>query len=416
MRCNHVDKGLRTRLRDYFHRTRHLHDASNQKRLLSMMSPMLQSELVLSVNARWLRHVWFLQNEAVEDQFIVSLTMTLNPMVLAPFELAPFGFLYILYRGVVTIGGDLLTRGKTWGEDIILEAYSPAMRRFINAKAINYAEVYLMDWPALAQTAVAFPSSGMHIRRCALRLAMRRQLVRHAAAAKRAARREKREAAIASGQDASALNSFKRAKTFGNVLQKTTVASEGEISLQTQLINIRRAASQGASGLTPYSAEPSATAPLHGTEGELLALGTPHMPVFGGTPRVAAPAPAASFSFPDKSTRGAADATALQIEALASAVGQQVGPHSPECPRPIASCTRPIASCTRPIASCTRPIASCPRPIASCPRPIASCTRLAPTHLHVLSLALSLPPSLTSLFRSAILLAGHRHGRPRRAR
>ena len=52
---NRVDAALRQRLRDYFHRARHLHDSSNQKRLLSMMSPMLQSEVVLAVAARGLR-------------------------------------------------------------------------------------------------------------------------------------------------------------------------------------------------------------------------------------------------------------------------------------------------------------------------------------------------------------------------
>ena len=52
--------------------------------------------------------MWFLANEAVEPQFIVRLTLSLTPMVLAPFELAPSGFLYIVYRGLVICGGDLL--------------------------------------------------------------------------------------------------------------------------------------------------------------------------------------------------------------------------------------------------------------------------------------------------------------------
>ena len=86
MRSNRVDAALRSRLREYFHRTRHLHDAQNQKRLIGLMSPGLQSELILSTNQRWLRSVWFLANDAVEAEFVVGLTLEFSAMVLAPFE------------------------------------------------------------------------------------------------------------------------------------------------------------------------------------------------------------------------------------------------------------------------------------------------------------------------------------------
>ena len=89
MAANHFDAGLRARLREYFHRAKHLHDSRNQSRLLDMMSPALQSEVVLAANSRWLRGVWFLSNECVEDQFIVCLTMALTRRWCSPRSSSP---------------------------------------------------------------------------------------------------------------------------------------------------------------------------------------------------------------------------------------------------------------------------------------------------------------------------------------
>ena len=52
-----VDWSLRVRLREYFFRTRHIHDSESQQRLLLLMSPKLQSELVLAVHQKWIRNV-----------------------------------------------------------------------------------------------------------------------------------------------------------------------------------------------------------------------------------------------------------------------------------------------------------------------------------------------------------------------
>ena len=57
MSSNEVDRGLRVRMREYFFRTRHILDSENQQRLLQLMSPKLQSELVLEVNNSWIRNV-----------------------------------------------------------------------------------------------------------------------------------------------------------------------------------------------------------------------------------------------------------------------------------------------------------------------------------------------------------------------
>ena len=108
-----VDTELGHRLREYFHQARHLVLAPSHTRLLSMMSPKLQRETVLAVNSGWHSRVWFLNNDAVEKEFIVRLTLTLSPLVLAPFELCPHGYLYILHRGVAVYMGQIVTKGTT---------------------------------------------------------------------------------------------------------------------------------------------------------------------------------------------------------------------------------------------------------------------------------------------------------------
>ena len=286
MASNNVQKSLRVRMREYFFRTRHLTNSSSSTRLLEMMSPMLQSEIVLAVNQKWISNVWFLNHEAIESQFIVRLTLSLSPMILAPFELAPSGFLYILQRGIAIVGGDLLTKGCTWGEDIILHSIAPSLCRPMHAKGINFIEAYLISWEGLDDALVGFSASFAHIKRCALRLAMRRQIVRVASALRRLnlesitdlkavdvlltasepmqprprsptvltrtnstgfeARQDSRVAFQSSGSFTKqqrtremANRSFTKQKTIKKMFNCSTTASEAEVSLQTQLIRSR---------------------------------------------------------------------------------------------------------------------------------------------------------------------------------
>jgi hypothetical protein len=243
---NRVDKQLRQRLREYFHQSRHINDASNQFRLLNQMSPMLQSEVVLAVNARWVQQIWFLAN--AEAEFVVRLTLLLGPMVLAPFELAPPGFLYVLYRGVVILGGEVVTKGNTWGEDIILAEMSPGLCRNLNAKALNYVEVYVCTHETLMSALVGFPTSAAHLRRCALRLAFRRNLLLAAEDVRRArkraaANRENSEVDDNSMQRSATRKqlsgSFKRGKSIHNMFARSTVTTDAQSALQKQLISMR---------------------------------------------------------------------------------------------------------------------------------------------------------------------------------
>ena len=246
-----MDPVLRLRLREYFHQTRHLYESTDASRLLTLMSPMLQSEVVLEVSAKWLRKVWFLASPVIESEFLVRLTLSLAPMVLSPGELAPSGFLYILSRGVAVLEGQILTKNAIWGEDILLTDVAPGLVRRLNAKAINYCEVHIITWEQFRAAAEGFPTSQEHMRSCALRLAMRRQLVRAAKAIKLLQLDSALDLSFKSVEDVLAKRnpscSFKRGKSLHMALGRSTAASDATVMLQAQLMNGRqnKAASLG---------------------------------------------------------------------------------------------------------------------------------------------------------------------------
>ena len=168
-----LDYGLRAKLREYFHQTKHLRVAHAHRRLISQMSPTLQSRITLMCNERWLRRVQFL--DGAEEGFIIQLAIQLTAMVFAPGELAPTGYLYVVHRGIALYGGRVLTGGKVWGDDMIL--LNASLRRPWCARAMNYLEVFLISRDEMLNTAYSFPRTRRLIRRAALLLALRRYLI-----------------------------------------------------------------------------------------------------------------------------------------------------------------------------------------------------------------------------------------------
>ena len=105
----------------YLHQTRHLQVASSSRDLLHLLSPALQGEVTWSVNKRWLERVCFFDD--AEPEFLVQISLSLTPLVFTPGELAVHGYLYIIHRGMALYGGRVLTSGRIWGEDCIIEPH-----------------------------------------------------------------------------------------------------------------------------------------------------------------------------------------------------------------------------------------------------------------------------------------------------
>ena len=217
MRLQSLPQEMRRRLREYFHQTKHLQQAASHRSLLATMSPTLQGEVALQVNSRWLSRVWFLRG--VEDPFMVQVALHLHAMVFAPGELAAAGYLYIVHRGVALYLGRVVNAGKVWGEDMILNA--ERLRYNIAARALNYLEVYIIGRRELFEVAQAFPTSHKHIRMCAAKLALSREVLFRA--------RKERAANFAE----SLVGGASATKTFDRILAKAS-ASEST-SLQSRI-------------------------------------------------------------------------------------------------------------------------------------------------------------------------------------
>ena len=70
-----------------------------------------------------------------------QLACEIEPLVFAPGEMAPIGPLYIVNRGLAMYGGVIYSRGKYWGEDVILT--TEELRLKYCALAMNFLEVRL---------------------------------------------------------------------------------------------------------------------------------------------------------------------------------------------------------------------------------------------------------------------------------
>lgn len=62
------------------------------------MSPLLQGEVVLAINRRWINGIRFLRG--AETPLVVLVACSLQPAVFTPGELATPGHLYVIHKGV----------------------------------------------------------------------------------------------------------------------------------------------------------------------------------------------------------------------------------------------------------------------------------------------------------------------------
>ena len=164
---------MRQRLREYFHQSKHLRLCEVQRGLLSHMPPSLKGEVSWQTNQSWLKKIWFLRN--APTQFMVELAMSLNALVYAPGDSPKVGFMYIVHRGVAIYRAKLICKGRVFGEDMILS--SPHLRSNATAKAMNYLEVYYTGRRELLYLAQRYPKTLQAIRRAAVMIALRREII-----------------------------------------------------------------------------------------------------------------------------------------------------------------------------------------------------------------------------------------------
>jgi len=173
MSREHVPREMRSRLREYFHQSKHLRVAVTQRRLLEAMPPSLKGEVTWVTNSTWIQKIQFLKKSPRE--FMVELATALTAMVYAPGDTLAIGCMYIVHRGFAMYQAKLATKGKVFGEDMIL--YSAHLRSNAQARAMNYLEVYYVSRRVLLEIASHYPRTAAAIRRAAILIALRRELI-----------------------------------------------------------------------------------------------------------------------------------------------------------------------------------------------------------------------------------------------
>jgi len=202
---------LRIRLREYFHYTAKQSRSEHYRQLFDEMSPQMRGDVYRRVNAVWVSRIPFLYCASPFERqaFITALAMKLMHQVYPPRErICNPGeisqLFYIIQRGVVllnksyfvppdlgdnedgipivdlshTLGASeklVLTRGKTFGEDMILTG---ARRRY-HCLSLTYVEVHTLSKDDLEEVFEedAFPDTFRKFRRHVIKLAFRTKFV-----------------------------------------------------------------------------------------------------------------------------------------------------------------------------------------------------------------------------------------------
>ena len=173
MAAHSFDQDMRQRLRDYFHRTRHLWHSNTSRDVLTRLSPALQREVLLAANSAWLSQVPWLENE--DPQFLAQVTMSMLPAVFAPKEVIRSSALHVVYSGMAIYGGAIVTENGVWGEDMLLAAAQLRDRSF--ARAITYVEVFYIDRDTVLGIAANFSETIERLRRRTRFVALQRTIV-----------------------------------------------------------------------------------------------------------------------------------------------------------------------------------------------------------------------------------------------
>ena len=173
---------LRIRLREYFQEVHYVNVAEAQEKVLFKMSPMLQREVVLRANAHWLDKLWFIRG--AEPGVFVQIVINLHPHVFAPGEMAPEQMLYIISKGVVLYGREVLTSGSIFGHEAMLISLKSLRVPYVG-RMMSYVQCSVLARPAFDEIINGFPLAKKLVRRAAILLALRRKIIQVANLEKR---------------------------------------------------------------------------------------------------------------------------------------------------------------------------------------------------------------------------------------
>lgn len=161
-------------------RVSHASQLNDDSKLISMMSPMIEGEVAVATNRRWLNRVWYFRDldSSMEGRyFTVALAKKLVIRAYMATERLPIGQLYILRRGLCVKMWRFLGGGHTWGEDIILD--NAELVDHSQAVALTYLECFTLRRNDMEEALAEVPAVQHVVRRAARKLSMQRALIRH---------------------------------------------------------------------------------------------------------------------------------------------------------------------------------------------------------------------------------------------
>ncbi|CAK8993198.1 unnamed protein product [Durusdinium trenchii] len=193
---------LRRRLRSFFLSNKHQAQFARDQKLLTTMSPQLQSEVSITLNWQWLLKVPFFrefikvmdikeQSGINTDPYracIADIAHHMDSVAYAQQEM--FGesqVLYILSKGLVVLNSRVALVGSVWGEDFVL-ADRELIRR-TSAYALTYLEVLCLTgakfFGVVERRATTCPQLKLIVRHHCVRMAARRGILMQASKLRR---------------------------------------------------------------------------------------------------------------------------------------------------------------------------------------------------------------------------------------
>jgi len=174
------DQGLSTeltvRLREFFNHSREMEKLRVYNNLLSRMSPGLRGEVAILAYGKMLGEVPYF--ETLSESFITAVAVKLNAVALSPGEMitaggVPADTLYFVAHGIVSSHGLMASIGYHFGEEVILAS---GTQRF-PVRAVTFCSLHTLSREALADVLTDFPTAATKIRKAAIRMAFRRDVV-----------------------------------------------------------------------------------------------------------------------------------------------------------------------------------------------------------------------------------------------
>lgn len=178
MRMNDMPQGIRERLREYFRMTQDYERQHAYDGLLHKMSIQLRGDTALQIGVKQLAAVWYfhpdpasenLAHHAVEKEFLSVVALNLTTAAYEQREILPTFDLTIIDRGVATLRLVMLTKGKTFGKDCVMDERFHHWRSNKAAFSLTFLQTSSISRRSLFTLVQHFPNAQKRLRSAAAR-------------------------------------------------------------------------------------------------------------------------------------------------------------------------------------------------------------------------------------------------------